>query len=509
MKQMLNKKLNGWQIICVSVLSAIAVLLFVIIKLGGCYETNNDRIINEIFSGAMTGTPDPHAICVNYILGVIFASLYNTTKSVPWYGLFLLCCYFFINTFVLSVILKKGRNPKEQLCLWFLSIFVILTNLYIFSVLQFTTIAGALAVAGYVWLLLDKCPWRRYIIFGLFELLAVLLRRDSMLMIQPIGMSIIAAYLLLLLIDDISKVKEYVVELGKSILVVVVVFSVYLAGNYVIGDYSSPEWREYTEYNDLCVKLVDYYGYPEFEECKEILERYGVSKLDYHAIGRYYILDNALENECMEELSTMSQKQYYDEHPFSLIGIIKRMINYFRYDKCFGYEIAVPVMYVFVCGMFILSKKWKEILPVIALFGSRYVIFAYLIIKGRITHGVINILFFAELFFLLAIFAKGYLDGKTDNSKNMKVRYLITAVFVGMMTLAIIRSYAEAEKSNTNAKDYENAIMKIFNYIDEKGSGFIICDEVTTYYMGTALDTTGDIRVKILWLPVDGFIIHR
>lgn len=49
MEKVVNKKLNKCQTIFVSIISAMAVLLFVIFKLGVSYETNDDRIINEIF----------------------------------------------------------------------------------------------------------------------------------------------------------------------------------------------------------------------------------------------------------------------------------------------------------------------------------------------------------------------------------------------------------------------------------------------------------------------------
>ena len=489
MKQHLIKRFNIYQIVAISAASAWMVLLFIVLKLGAGYETNNDRIINEIFSGAMTGSMDPHAIYINYLIGVFISSLYNITKAVPWYGIFLLLCYVLINSVVLTVLLNKGRTIKEQVYLWFLGMLVILCNLYIFSVLQYTTISGALAVAGYVWLLLDEKKKRSYIIFGLFELLSILLRRDSMLMVQPIGMCVIGAFLLTKWMKGTMKLKECIAEVCKILIILAAAIMVFFVGNNVIGDYSSTEWKKYTEYNDLRTQLVDYYGYPEYEECKDILDKYGVSELEYHAVKRYYLLDNVLENECMEELIPIAKAKYKEEHSVTVVGILKRMVNYFRYDRCFGYEISVPAMYILVCLTLIFHKKWKETLPIIALGGSRYIMFAYLIIRGRITHGVVNILFFAELYLLLAILAKACFENKDENKKCVSARYVMTFLFTVVMSFAISRSYIEAKQVNISIKDYETAIMNIFDYIEEKEGGFIVCDEVTTYYMGTALDT--------------------
>ena len=77
-----------------------AVWIFLINRFAGIvFETNDDRMITEIFSGAMTGAPEAHAYYVDYILGFILSSLYSITADVPWYGgmlaLFQLLCWLF------------------------------------------------------------------------------------------------------------------------------------------------------------------------------------------------------------------------------------------------------------------------------------------------------------------------------------------------------------------------------------------------------------------------------
>ena len=489
MKEHLNRKCNIYQSAFISIVSALGVLLFVLLKFGGGgYETNDDRIINEIFSGAMTGRPEPHAIYINYLIGIFLSGLYSITTAMPWYGIFLLSCYVLINSAVLTILLNKGRTIKEQAWLWLLGMFVVLCNLYVFSVLQYTTISGALAVAGYVWFILDDKKKRSYSIFGLFELLSVLLRRDAMLMVQPIGMCVVGAFLLTKWMKGSMKLKECIAEVGKIFITLAVVITVFFIGNNVIGDYSSTEWKRYKEYNDLRTQLVDYYGYPEYEECKDILDKYAVSELEYYAVRRYYLLDNVLENECMEELILIASAQYKEKYPVTIVGILKRMVNYFRYDKCFGYEIAVPAMYILVSLLLVLCKKWKEILTVIALAGSRYMVFAYLLIKGRTPYRVVNVLFFAELFLLLAILVKSFFESGEEFKKGIKAKCVMTVVLAAILPLAISSSYKEAKINNELNKNYEAAIKKLFDYMEEKEGGFVVCNEVTTYSRGTALD---------------------
>ena len=65
---------------------AAALIFFIHRYVGIFFETNDDRLISEIFSGAMTGTPEAHAYYVDYILGFILSLLYRMTTAVPWYG---------------------------------------------------------------------------------------------------------------------------------------------------------------------------------------------------------------------------------------------------------------------------------------------------------------------------------------------------------------------------------------------------------------------------------------
>ena len=55
------------------------------------------------------------------------------------------------------------------------------------------------------------------------------------------------------------------------------------------------------------------------------------------------------------------------------------------------------------------------------------------------------------------------------------------------MAKAIKRSYIVSENVNKLHKVYEIAMFSLFDYMEENGGGFIVCDDVTTYYSGTAL----------------------
>lgn len=71
---------------------AVILLIFLVIwkKTGIFFETNDDKYITEILSGAYTGTPNAHVGHISYLLSLPISLLYRVTNKVPWYGFFLI-----------------------------------------------------------------------------------------------------------------------------------------------------------------------------------------------------------------------------------------------------------------------------------------------------------------------------------------------------------------------------------------------------------------------------------
>ena len=60
-------------------------------KLGGFYfETNDDHTLEDVMSGALTGTCDNHTIHNGVIYPSIVSFLYKTIPSLPWHGIMLM-----------------------------------------------------------------------------------------------------------------------------------------------------------------------------------------------------------------------------------------------------------------------------------------------------------------------------------------------------------------------------------------------------------------------------------
>lgn len=147
------------------------VFIYVLIwkAVGFYFQTNDDRLIGEILSGALTGTPDAHTVCVNWLLCLPLSWLYKYFPGVPWYGLTLLLFCFLVCCVLLYGLLNWGNNLWQWACLLGLGVCLIAAGTYMLSSVQFTSVAAMLAGIGYTCLLWKK---KNYALFLLCELLA-------------------------------------------------------------------------------------------------------------------------------------------------------------------------------------------------------------------------------------------------------------------------------------------------------------------------------------------------
>lgn len=182
-----------FKIILAAVIS-FAFMLIIYFRLGFFYETNDDRLIAEILSGAMCGTPNAHTVYVNYLLSLPLSFLYCITTQIPWYGGMLLLFQFLFYFAVINSFFSRCRNILELFISSGLCCCIFLINIYVIALTQYTSTAILLALAGYISLLLAKKQKEGFIFFIILEFLSFMLRSESMLLIQPIGASICLGY---------------------------------------------------------------------------------------------------------------------------------------------------------------------------------------------------------------------------------------------------------------------------------------------------------------------------
>ena len=470
-------------------------------RCGVYFETNDERYMIHILSGSMTGRPDPHVVYMNYILGVIFSSLYTLTTQVPWLGLFLIACYYISYVCIMYCLVMKGRNIIEICAYWVTGILFVCMNLYIFCELQFTTIAGVLAITGYFLLVQDRK--KNIGLFFVFEVLAIFVRDQSMMLVQPMGFAILACVILKDIWTKHKDVKSGIIDMAKYAGVLCGVFVMAFIGNYVIGDYGSTEWKEYAAYNDLNTDLFDYYGRHYDEKIAEILQKHNVTEADYQCFINDWMCMSEIDNKCLIEIRDYVQSNYEIQRQSSMGTALKNTLL-----ECYGknpsgyslpaYDVFLTCSLLFVSVLLILKKKYHYFLWMIVIEVTKFVLMFYLVFKGRYPLRVTSILMFAELLFLLFIVQQ---TGMILGGKVWKKVVLLgcTVLLLKDVLHREIFVYWDVRKSHIAKSEYTASINELFDYWNKDECGYLLDTGIVMFYTGEVLDTKWHGRQSFLW----------
>lgn len=326
--------------------------------------------------------------------------------------------------------------------------------------------------------------------FGIFEIIAALLRDESMLMMQPIGFLVYAAFVWAEEHGGEERIRTLFKKCMVTMGIVVATLLVSYMGNYVIGDYSSPEWKEFTHFRQLRGDLQDYYGYPPYEEVEGILESYDVTQNEYYSFARYWIFGNALEVECLEELYEYASAKYWNDTAPGPVQVMEQLLKSRLQGGIAGYGKYTLMLYAVVGAFLIFRKKWEYLLPVAVLNISRNVVMAYLIVRGRMPFRVLAGLYFAEIIILA-----GCLWVLLIGIKNIHkiLRFCVTAiavVFVWISADTVKEVYQSLYWTNRNMATFCEGFAELQEYCARDEKGYVCATIVLIYYTGEALNTS-------------------
>lgn len=458
-------------------------------KTGMYFEMNDDRAIAEILSGAMTGAPQAHVIHENFFLAVPLTLLYRMTAAVPWYGLLLFGSHALSWFSILYCIMAGAKGPVELLKRIFLCGMILLGSIYIIGLTQFTSTAALLAVAGYLWILLSP---NRKVAFALFfpmELLSFFIRRDAMLMVTVMGTAVFVGFRLSHWLSN-RKNKEETDKAGKWELglwfgMVVAILAIGYAGT--LAGYSSREWREHSRYDKARSQLFDYYGVPEYEEVRHILDSYGISQREYAGFANYVLIENPVNAECLEALV-----QYQKEKAGAVIsgeGFRENMKNALRADNYYGARALAYVLWIVTALWLVLTKKISLFCPYIGLLFTGLLEWGYLCYQGRMPNRVTMSLLLAEMVFLMAIIVQsGFLQGTSVPRQICYV--LLLAVMARYACATGLMQYREVCDKNRGQKIYIEGRKEIKEYCSrDKEKRYLLDAGSFSHYKGSIFET--------------------
>ena len=467
----------------ISLCISIFMLMAVWFRAGIYFESNDDRLISEILSGTYGGQPEAHTVYVNYLLSLLLASLYKITIHIPWHGFMLLLFQALAYALMFNGVLNLCKSKIQMFAGAGVVMALFLQNFYSTAKIQFTSTAILLTVAGYVYLLLYQDGKRRKMyVYAFFMLCAYMLRRDSMLMMQPLGLAAVAGLLL------IDKKKNFRTKMLSFFTVLGIIAGCIMLGEIgnAIG-YHSAEWKEYNRYNNAETVLFDYCGKPEYEEIADILSKYNVSRAEYEAYREYVIVGGNLDADCAEEIAMYAKSKHVFPALRELIAAYKNMM---WENKIWGVNRITVVIMLIALVMIALYGQYQFLLPVVLIKGAAYVIWGYLLYRGRIPNRVILPLYSGEAAMYLVIIL--LLVVHTEKKKLWKgiCTLAVGAVFFTMCYQSCRQQYRFLQPQNEGMKQYMQGMWEINDYCDSHPDQKYLLDSLSlSYYSGSVSES--------------------
>ena len=338
------------------------------------YESSDDMGISNLVDGSR-GSNSTHLIFLNRFVGMILKCLYQTISVVPWYVVLQYVILFLSFTAITYVMLQR---LKSAYYFWVLTIFLTVFSYESYILIQFTKTAAIATVAGvaliFYGMFKDKVS-KRMIFFGYVLAIVGSFYRFDQFLAEIAMLATIGLYFLFWL-----RRKENIIQ-WKRLLCCICVFLglIVFAKGLNLWDqagYTSAEWENYSEFNLLRGRLYDF-GFPGYEEHKEIYEEMGIDESASEMLAAYNLLDT-------EKFTTDKLRKIYDLKEKTKIdaNLLKEFVNSIplRLLKIPSFYCATVILF---CWLIACKKRWDNTLVVIFEILAVIVVYFYLFYVGR------------------------------------------------------------------------------------------------------------------------------
>ncbi len=346
---------------------------------------NDDITMRSILSGAYTGSPDGHAVYMQYPLTAFLAVFYEICPAVSWLELFFMVCIWG------SMLLLAKEFHSKIAGIVFAVAFCF--PLYIY--MHYTVVAALVAGTAVFLLCRGKHPWGS--IFLLW--ISYMIRSQVGLLSLPFA----AAALVWRALNQKENLRAQLLWVGKRVGVLAIGLGIISGINAFC--YSSEDWKEYLAYNEARTQLYDYTDYTSTDRYAENYAAYGLTQEQSNILFNYYLmLDNSIDKETIQGLAdTITHGMWSD---MGAGAVLKNCLEKYYYQvrfRDFPYNIIWVAAYVLLLLGMVMQKKWLQTGFLGALGAGRSLVWLYLIWRGRYPERVVLSLYIIELLLLLAI----------------------------------------------------------------------------------------------------------
>ena len=473
------------------ILAGALFLYLVFLKNGMIFETNDDQIISHLLSGSIISKQQIRIFDhVHVFESTPLVLMYHLFPTVPWYGLYILFCHVLIIFLPIDAILSRAEKYSHIVIAAFSIGVVSLAQWYIHSRLQYSSTAELLAITGFICFVFYKNRKQAIIILLILETMSFAMRYNAMLFILPFGAS-------LLLLMILSKKKEERKESIKEILCVIAM----LLGIIFIGLVSaklvylpSPYKNTVSIHNDR-IEIIDYNYVPEYEDVKDILDKYDISEAKYRAFFNYVILDWNLDSPVLEELA-----EYVKSNPkrnsISVRDILSDVYNASFHNNFCKLSGLIISSWLAALLIIVLYRKYSYYLFVLSYGLARGMCWGYLFSKGRVVDRVLLPLLITDSIVSISIIVLCIMSEENDEKKALtRVRWIITVAILLVITMFSFRTTREQYRYIVSMREGIECLNEYQSFINDycdnhPDKSYILSSEIYIYWPVDIADTS-------------------
>ena len=286
-KSFINKHYAGLSVIAICTLT----FIFIAIINGFVFIINDDKTINNILSGTFTGNPNNEATYISQIVCYPLMLLYKLIPGVPFYGLFLILTMYTCSITIGLSIIKTDSQKNYFKSLLFFGIIFLGLLVYHISNLQYTVVAifPILAIIALITKKRDNTSLAFKIFYFLYITFLMIISCAIRYHIFIIGMPFVGLAVLIKLLKNRQN-KFFTLQFVLVITAAIFALGINTITNNLILQ-QDEEYQSYIEYNQVRSDLFDTYGFPSYNEARELYDELGIDQETLKLISSHYMLD--------------------------------------------------------------------------------------------------------------------------------------------------------------------------------------------------------------------------
>ena len=454
------------------------------------FETNDDVFISELLAGKLTGVSEYHFTFLNILVAYPISLLYGLNSSVPWWGLFILTLLFSIIFLITFSIFYKVNSIRSFMIGLPITLSILLISIYFICQAQFTSAAMLLAICGYIVLLFFFNHRIMFFVYILLEYIACVTRSSAMMIIQPMGLGLIGAKLVVEFWSQKDRWKRIILSFLKCVIPMALIIGITQSVQYV--SLHTEDTELYKLSDDVLVYLVDYSTKIPYSELEPVFVKYGFSEEDYENYFEYRYLypDNRLTKECYEELIPLLKAYRKNEFSWnrlreSTAQLLFSSSQFWHFHQC---TLVLFIVALFVC-LCIKARNW--IFPLATVFCGYCVGIVALAYRDRFVLRVMLPYYFGAYMFVSAIIFLALTQNHEKLHRN-KLQVIISIIAISIVLGGAFSvgkqffCYGRRQNQVVN-KQYFDTMKEISSYCDNNPNRHFLLDNGYSRFISTEI----------------------